>query len=104
MECRALSSGFTNLEKKLKEIKTLVMDKPKSLDNVEIPKPPKPPQPKGIKAPKANEQSSKKDPKKVAQQLKDADNKKMQMDAIKRGADRLIKFDERGQWTLLERD
>ena len=96
-----LSKNLDNLEKKLKEIKTLVAEKPKSLDNIPMPKLQKPDsKPKGIRAPKAGEQTSKKDPKKMAEQLKNAGDKKMAMDAIKTGADKLVKFNDHGQWYL----
>lgn len=95
-----MSDKLENLEKKLKKIKTLVAEKPKSLDSMPMPKLEKPGKPKGIRAPKAGEAASKKDPKKMAEQLKDAGDKKMQMDAIKRGADKLVKFNEHGQWYL----
>jgi hypothetical protein len=96
-----LSNILEKLEKKLKELKSLTMDTHKTLDNLPMPKiKDNTPKPKGIEAPKAGEQASKKDPKKVAEQLKDAGNKKMEMDSIKRGADKLIKFNEYGQWSL----
>jgi hypothetical protein len=98
-----LSNHLENLEKKLKEIKTLSSGQPLSLDNLPMPKLDKPSsEPKGIRAPKANEQASKKDPTKVAAQLQNADDKKMQMDAIKRGSNKLVKFNENGQWYLEE--
>ena len=99
-----MSHKLENLEKKLKEIKTLAADNMADLGNVPTPKPPQQPKPKGIRAPKANEQASQKDPKKMAEQLKNAGDKKMQMDAIKRGADKLVKFNERGQWYLEPED
>ena len=63
-----LSDILDRLEKKLKEIKTLTVEQPKSLDNMPMPKVERSQfTPKGIRAPKANEQQSKKDPKKVAE-------------------------------------
>jgi hypothetical protein len=95
-----LLDQIEKLEKKLKEIKTLSVDKPKSLDNLPMPKPQNnDPKPKGIEAPKAGENASKKDPKKVAEQLKNSDAKKMKMDSIKSGAE-MLKFDKNGQWAL----
>ena len=100
-----MSDQLEKLEKKLKEIKTLTIDKPKSLDNLPMPKAPtQDSKPKGIRAPKANEAASKKDPKKMAEQLKNPDDKKMQMDAIRRGADKLLKFNKHGQWYLDDLD
>ena len=86
--------------KKLKAIKTLV-SKPMTLDSLPMPKmPTTDSKPKGIKAPKAGEQESKKDPTKMAEQLKDAGEKKSAKDAIKVGADKLVKTTENGQWYL----
>lgn len=95
-----MSKHLDNLEKKLKEIKTLVAEKPKSLDNLAMPKVGSgdSSKPAGIRAPKANEQASKKDPKKVADQLKNAGDKKQALNEIKTGADKLVKFNAHGQW------
>ncbi len=48
-------------------------------------------------------QGQKKDPKKMAEQIKNPDSKKIAMDSISSGAN-LLKFNENGQWSIHEED
>ena len=89
------------LLKKLKEVQELT----KSLNIPPSPKPPKPPKPgnpeavKKPEAPKAGASLSNKDPKKMAEQLKEPDLKDQAMKEAKELKEG-IRFNKSGQWKL----
>jgi hypothetical protein len=92
------------LTKKLLQMKELTAEAGKTLENLSQPKV-KPTQNSDAQKPetpaKPTTTPSKKDPKKMAEQLKNADAKKMAMDNIKSGAN-LLKFNDHGQWSLMK--
>jgi hypothetical protein len=101
---------MSSLEKKLTELKGLVAEQAKNLESLSTPKVNPTPDPgvesniqKPAKEIKPTTQTSNKDPKKMAEQLKNADNKKMAMDAIKNKTN-LLKFNKYGQWSMEELD
>lgn len=89
------------LLKKLEQIKALI----KSQEVPPSPKSPKPPAPsvpqmsKQPEAPKAGQATSKKDPKKVAEQLKDPGTKDSAMKEAKKIKEG-VSFSTSGQWSL----
>lgn len=94
------------IHKKLEQIEELVknLGKPKTFTPVspKAPTPPKPPSIDDVKppeAPKANQGVSKKDPKKMAEQLKDPDLKDQAMKEAKKLKEG-VKFTKSGQWYL----
>jgi hypothetical protein len=94
------------LVKKLKQMKELTAEAGKTLETLSQPAT-QPSTRTGVQKPeqpvKPTFQPSKKDPKKVAEQLKNPDSKKMAMDGIKTKAN-LLKFNDLGQWGLHSED
>jgi len=90
------------LIKKLTQMKELTAQVAQNLESLSRPKinpTPNSDVVKPSKPIKPTTQGQKKDPKKMAEQLKNPDSKKIAMDNIKSGAN-LLKFNENGQWSL----
>ena len=92
------------LRQKLIEIQELIKaDVPPSPKPPSSPKPNSPEDIKPVEAPKAGQATSKKDPKKIAEQLKDPTSKQQAMkDAqkLKEG----VRFNSGGQWSISKAD
>lgn len=94
-----MSSKLDKLEKKLLALKELASPSMLNLESMSMPKAPKPTTNNDNQPIKPSTPETKKDPKKVAEQLKNPDTKKQAMNSIKAGAN-LLKFNKYGQWEL----